>query len=101
MDAATILRIKPALTEYLHEFDGCLGRVTNRDHLATYVSGQLSDLDRKSIEPMADAAGVPPRTVQEFLGLLKWDESAARDRLQQRVARRRSEERRVGKECRL
>lgn len=88
MDAATILGMRPALTEYLHAFDGCLGRVTNRDHLAAYVTGQLSDLDRKSIEPMAGAAGVPPRTLQEFLGLLKWDECAARDRLQQRVARR-------------
>ena len=81
MDAETILRIRPALTEFLHEFDGCLGRVTNRGHATAYVVGQLSDLDRKSIEPMADAAGVPPRTLQEFLGLLKWDESAARDRL--------------------
>jgi SRSO17 transposase len=96
MDAATILRIKPALTEYLHEFDGCLGRVTNREHLAAYVTGQLSDLDRKSIEPMADAAGVPPRTLQEFLGLLKWDESAARDRLQQRVAQWRGHPHSVG-----
>jgi SRSO17 transposase len=96
MDAETILRIKPALTEYLHEFDGCMGRGTNRGHLVTYVSGQLSDLDRKSIEPMADAAGVPPRTLQEFLGLLKWDESAARDRLQQRVARRHAHPHSVG-----
>ena len=64
MDAETILRIRPALTEYLHEFDGCLGRVTNRGHAAAYVVGQLSDLDRKSIEPMADAAGVPVRKVQ-------------------------------------
>lgn len=96
MDAATILRIKPALTEYLHEFDGCLGRVTNRLHLAAYVTGQLSPLERKSIEPMAEAAGVPPRTLQEFLGLLKWDESAARDRLQQRVARRHGHPHSVG-----
>lgn len=96
MDAATILRIKPALTEYLHEYDGCLGRATNRGHLAAYVTGQLSDLDRKSIEPMGDAAGVPPRTLQEFLGLLKWDESAARDRLQRRVARRHGHPHSVG-----
>lgn len=34
----------------------------------------------------SDPAGVPPRTLQEFLGLLKRDESAARDRLQRRVA---------------
>ena len=34
MDAQTILRIKPALTQDLHEFDGCRGRVTNRRHTA-------------------------------------------------------------------
>jgi SRSO17 transposase len=86
MDAETILRIRPMLTAYLHAFDGCMGRITNRAHLQTYISGQLSDLDRKSVEPIADAAGVPPRTLQEFLSLLKWDEQAARDRLQRRVA---------------
>ena len=88
MDAETVLRIKPALTQYLHEFDACLGRVTNRRHLRTYVTGQLSDLQRKSVEPMADAAGQPPRTLQQFLGLLQWDEGAVRDRLQRRVAQR-------------
>jgi len=88
MDADTIMRIRPALTQYLHEFDGCLGRVTNRGHLDTYVSGQLSDLQRKSVEPIADAAGVPPRTLQEFLSLLKWDDWAVVDRLQRLVARR-------------
>jgi SRSO17 transposase len=50
--------------------------------------GQLGPLQRKSIEPMADASGTPPRTLQEFLGLYRWDESAMRDRLQQRVAQR-------------
>ena len=79
MDADTILRIRPMLSAYLHEFDGCMGRVTNRPHLQTYVSGQLGDLDRKSVEPIADAAGVPPRTLQEFLSMLKWDDQAARD----------------------
>ena len=69
MDADTILRIRPMLTKYLHEFDRCMGRITNRAHLRSYVSGQLGDLDRKSVEPMADAAGVPPRTLQEFLSM--------------------------------
>jgi SRSO17 transposase len=88
MDADTVLRIRPTLTRYLHEFDGCLGRVTNGEHFAAYVTGQLSDLDRKSVEPMADAAGVARRSLQEFLSLFRWDESAMRDRLQRRVARR-------------
>lgn len=96
MDANTILEIKPALTQYLHGFDGCFGRVTARRHLDTYVLGQLGPLERKSIEPMADASGTPPRTLQEFLGLYRWDESAMRDRLQQRVAERHGDPHSVG-----
>ena len=96
MDANTILRIKPALTEYLHEFDGCMGRVTNRGHLRTYVAGQLGDLPRKSIEPMADAAGQSPRTLQEFLGLLRWDDAGVGDVLQRRVAERHGHPHSVG-----
>jgi len=96
MDAETVLRIKPALTRYLHEFDGCFGRVTARQHLDTYVQGQLSDLLRKSVEPMADAAGIPPRNLQEFLSLYRWDESAMRDRLQQLVAARHAHRHSVG-----
>lgn len=88
MDADTILAIRPALTEYVRSFDACMGRVPNRAHLDTYVSGQLSNLQRKSVEPIADAAGVPPRTLQEFLSLLKWDDLAVVDQLQRRVARR-------------
>jgi SRSO17 transposase len=96
MDADTVLRIKPALTRYLHEFDGCFGRVTARQHLDSYVEGQLGPLPRKSIEPMADAAGVAPRNLQEFLSLYRWDESAMRDRLQQLVGRRHAHEHSVG-----
>jgi SRSO17 transposase len=72
----------------LHAFDDCYGRITARRHLKTYVLGQLSDLERKSVEPMADASGTPPRDLQQFLGLYRWDESAMRDTLQQRVAHR-------------
>jgi SRSO17 transposase len=88
MDADTILRIKPELNTFLHAFDDCFGRVTARQHLDTYVQGQLGPLERKSLEPMADAAGTPPRNLQQFLGLYRWDESAMRDTLQQQVARR-------------
>ena len=49
MDAKTILRIKPALSRYLHQFDDCFGRCTTRQHLDTYILGQISDLQRKSI----------------------------------------------------
>jgi SRSO17 transposase len=96
MDADTILKLKPALTQYLHQFDDCFGRVTARRHLDTYVLGQLGDLQRKSVEPIADAAGTPPRTLQEFLSLYRWDESAMRDVLQQRIANRHAHPHSVG-----
>lgn len=96
MDADTILLLKPGLTEFLHAFDGCFGRITARRHLDTYILGQLSDLERKSVEPMADAAGTPPRDLQQFLGLYRWDESAMRDALQQHVARRHAHPHSVG-----
>jgi SRSO17 transposase len=96
MDANTIMQLKPELTRFLHQFDPCFGRVTSRRYLDLYVEGQLSDLPRKSVEPMADALGVPPRNLQEFLGLYRWDEPAVRDALQQYVARRHAHPQSVG-----
>jgi SRSO17 transposase len=96
MDARTIMKLKPELTRFLHQFDHCFGRVTSRRYLDLYVEGQLSNLPRKSIEPMADALGVPPRNLQEFLGLYRWDEPAVRDRLQQYVAGRHGHPQSVG-----
>jgi len=87
MDAKQIKQLKPMLNKYLRQFDGCFGRVEPVELLRTYVTGQLSDLQRKSIEPMADAAGLPPRNLQQFLSLHKWDELRMRDTLQQIVAR--------------
>lgn len=87
MDASVILQIKPELTRFLHQFDSYFGRVTTRRYLDLYVEGQLSSLPRKSIEPMADAFGVPPRNLQEFLSLFRWDELGVRDELQQYVVR--------------
>ncbi len=96
MQADTILRIRPMLTQYLHHYDGCFGRCTARRHLSTYVEGQLGPLPRKSLEPMADAAGVPPRDLQQFLSLYRWDESAMRDRCQQLVAARHAHRQSIG-----
>jgi SRSO17 transposase len=96
MDAKMILRIKPELTRFLHQFDDCFCKVTTRRYLDLYIEGQLSDLPRKSLEPMADAVGEPPRNLQEFLGLFRWDEQGVRDELQQHVARRHAHSQSVG-----
>jgi SRSO17 transposase len=87
MDADQIRRLKPELTRYLHEFDDCFARRDTRAHFPVYVEGQLSELPAKSCEPMALAAGVAPRTLQEFLSQHRWDEDRLRRRLQEIVVR--------------
>ena len=87
MDAKQIRKLRPMLAKYLGEFDDCFSRSEPARNLRVYVKGQLSDLARKSIEPMADRAGVPPRTLQQFLSRAAWDERRMADRLAQIVAR--------------
>jgi SRSO17 transposase len=86
MDAQQIRQLKPMLTAYLKRFDDCFTRKDTRAHVDVYVEGQLSNLPRKSVEPIAREAGVPPRTLQEFLSFSKWNEDLTRDRLYAIVA---------------
>jgi SRSO17 transposase len=86
MDADQIRSLKPMLTGYLKWFDDCFARRDTRAHLPVYVGGQLSDLPAKSCEPIALAAEVAPRTLQEFLSQHQWDESRMRERVQELVA---------------
>ena len=85
MDVQELRRLKPKLDQFLREFDDCFPRKDTRAHLPIYVSGQLSELPQKSVEPIAVKAGVPPRTLQEFLSQHKWDEDRMRDRLHEIV----------------
>lgn len=86
MDADSLMSLLPELDGFLGRFDDCTSRREQRGSLRAYVRGQLSDLPRKSIEPMALAAGLPPRNLQQFLSLHGWDESMVRDRVQRLVA---------------
>lgn len=85
MDVQRIRKLKLKLKQFLKQFDACFPRKDTRAHLPVYISGQLSDIPEKSVEPIALSAGVPVRTLQEFLSQHHWDENQARDRLQQIV----------------
>jgi len=86
MDADQIRQLRPELTRFLKRFDECFRRSDTRAHLPVYVQGQLSNLPDKSVDPIAVEADVAPRTLQQFLSLLKWDHDRMRDRLQEIVA---------------
>jgi SRSO17 transposase len=87
MDVLQIKKMGKELEKFLGEFDDCFSRSEPRENLRTYVRGQLSDLLRKSVEPIALEAGVPPRTLQFFFSSGRWDDQRLRDRTQQVVAR--------------
>jgi len=96
MTTDQILRLGPALAEYLDEFADCFGRSEPREHLGHYVRGQLSGLQRKSVEPIALFNNIAPRTLQEFLSSDVWDHPRARDRVQQIVARDHEDPKAIG-----
>ena len=78
--------LKPALNRFLDRFLFCCAYTQTFGHLCTYVHGLLSDLGRKSVEPIALLAGTPVRSLQEFLRDHVWSFSRVRDLLQQYVA---------------
>ena len=87
MNVDQILSLGAELAAYVDEFADCFVRSEPRSHMASYIRGQLLDLDRKSVEPIALANGVAPRTLQEFLRTDVWEGPAVRACLQQIVAR--------------
>jgi SRSO17 transposase len=76
----------PALSEFLDRYLFCCAYTQTFGHLSTYVKGLLSDLPRKSVEPIALRAGTPVRTLQEFLKDHDWDFAQVRAQLQSHAA---------------
>jgi SRSO17 transposase len=85
MTADQIRSLQPALAALLAYFRPCFVKSTTFAHWQRYLLGLLADLKRKSIEPIALAAGVAVRTLQEFLATFEWDHERVNRLLQQRV----------------
>jgi len=86
MTEQEITDLGPAFAAYLRRFRGCFGQDRTAGHFDTYCRGLLSDLPRKSVEPIALAAGTAVRTLQEFLVTARWGHDQARDALQADLA---------------
>ena len=85
MTTEQLQALGPALADFLQPFLFCCGYTQTFDHLQVYCRGLLTDLPRKSVEPMASAAGTPVRTLQEFLRDHVWSRTQVRDLLQEYV----------------
>lgn len=71
------------LSRFLALYEDCIKTAPSREHMGTYIRGQIGSLERKNVENIALEAQVKPRTLQSFLETLLWD--------QERVARRNRE----------
>jgi SRSO17 transposase len=75
------------LWEFQSNFHDCFPRSETRAHFFDYMVGQLSPLERKSIEPMAlHVQGGTIRGLQRFLSDVPWDEEHMRWTYHQLVA---------------
>ncbi len=85
MTQQEIAGLGTAFAAELKRYRSCFLQQRTADHFDTYCRGLLSDLPRKTVEPIALEAGTAVRTLQEFLATSKWDHEQARRLLHQRV----------------
>jgi SRSO17 transposase len=80
-----ITKLGPAFAGYLKGYRDCFLQERTATHFDNYCRGLLSDLPRKSVEPIALRCGTAVRTLQEFLTTADWDHQRAYEKLQQRL----------------
>ena len=88
MDSDQLASFEPALAKFLEKVRHCFKRDKTFGYLQKYMLGLMTDLKRKSIEPIALASGVAVRTLQEFLAFFSWDHDLADKTLVRQVVDR-------------
>lgn len=86
MTVKELMALGRLLAGYLELFAECFSSRPILEHFGAYCRGLLSDLPRKSVEPIALQCGTPVRTLQRFLRTSIWDHERMRDLYQQRLA---------------
>jgi SRSO17 transposase len=77
---------KDRLTRFLQRYLPLFYRVEQRELAQVVIAGKLSDLQRKTSEPIAYAADRERKPVQHFVGGGKWDDEAVMAELRRHVA---------------
>src|ERR1700678_1394408 len=85
MTADQLEALGPQFTAFLQPFEPCFDTPASVQHCRHYTRGLLSDLPRKTAEPLALAVGTPPRSLQQFLKACLWDHEGLTAALQRTV----------------
>jgi SRSO17 transposase len=86
MTPEQVEELGPAFADYLQQYLFCCDYTQTFRLLEVSCRGLLSELPRKTCEPIALACGTAVRTLQEFLKDHAWSYRIARDTLQEHVA---------------
>jgi SRSO17 transposase len=76
------------LKSFCRPYLALLPREEMRRHGRECLRGLLSDLERKSVEPMAERCGEVGRSLQYFMGASPWDHRPLLKKLSEQVAQR-------------
>ena len=85
-------RVMPRLERFMRPFVEVFSRQEPCQHATTYVSGLLSDLERKNVESIAYRFGQDRLPLQRFVGWAAWDDVPLRMELARQVGQQLGEE---------
>src|SRR3974390_1686786 len=74
------------LGDFAQPFAASLPSPESRAHTRTYLSGLLSDVERKNAESIAYRYDLDRQVIQRFLGEVDWDHEPLIDELVRQVA---------------
>ena len=74
------------LKEFTKPYLALMPRVEMQRHGDDFLEGLLADLERKSVEPIAERLGQDRRPLQYFIGESPWEHEGILDKLSQEVA---------------
>ena len=86
VSAAAVRHCQEHLTEFLRRYLPLFYRQEQRDLATLVIRGRLSDLERKTSEPIAHQAGRHRKPVQHFVGQGAWEDEAVLAELRHHVA---------------
>jgi SRSO17 transposase len=85
LHAGTVRGCQERLTLFMQRYLPRFYRVEQRGHACVVIEGKLSDLERKTSEPIARRAGQERKPIQIFVGQGAWDDEAVMRELRAHV----------------
>src|ERR1700722_20959025 len=85
LSAADVRGCRRRLERFLKRYLPCFYREEQRELAQVVLQGKLSNLERKTSEPIAYLAGRPRQPVQHFVGAGAWDDEAVMAELRRHV----------------